>query len=165
MRVRTAFAIAHCTIRDPKLASELRTRWTSAGIAVLDGGSTADGVVVRAVALSGEGTSTTRPSIGTVIITGLVMGALLSKAGSSPVSRSASTPTSGLQPVWTVPPLALEPTGIQVAVVNDDDAFDQLDIVAVGLGVDRDNITIKPRVGWRGYGDPRLDSRRRPRPG
>jgi hypothetical protein len=29
--------------------------------------------------------------------------------------------------VWTVPPLPLEPTGIELMVVDDDDAFDQLD--------------------------------------
>jgi len=74
----------------------------------------------------------------------------------------ASSWTAGGQPVWTVHPLPLEPTGVELLVVDDDDAFVQLDVLAHGLGVDRDNITIKPRKRWRRYGDQRLDSRRRP---
>jgi hypothetical protein len=76
--------------------------------------------------------------------------------------RLAGSWTAGGQPVWTVHPLPLEPTGVELLVVDDDDAFVQLDVLAPGLGVDRDNITIKPRKRWRGYGDQRLDSRRRP---
>lgn len=80
--------------------------------------------------------------------------------GQSGSAWPAAGPAAGSR--WTVHPLPLKPTGVELVVVDDENAFVQLDVLAPGLCVDRDNITIKPRKGWRGSGDQRLDSRRRP---
>jgi hypothetical protein len=44
----------------------------------------------------------------------------------------ASSWTGGGQPVWTVPPLPLEPTSVELLVVDDEDAFVQLDVQRTG---------------------------------
>jgi hypothetical protein len=56
------------------------------------------------------------------------------------------------QPVWSVPSWCC--TGLELYVVDDGDACRQLDVLARGVGCARDDLTIKPRVGWQGYGHP-----------
>lgn len=43
-------------------------------------------------------------------------------------------------------------TGAELLVVDDVDASRQLDVLAVGMKMPREAITIKPRRGWQGYG-------------
>ena len=46
-------------------------------------------------------------------------------------------------------------TGIELHVVDDEDASRQLDALAEALtDTDRSRITVKPRRGWQGYGLP-----------
>jgi hypothetical protein len=56
------------------------------------------------------------------------------------------------QPVWNVDRWAC--TGLELYVVDDNDACHQLDVLAEGLGCPRTRLSIKPRVGWQGYGHP-----------
>lgn len=56
------------------------------------------------------------------------------------------------QPVWDVS--RWSNTGLELLVVDDNDACNQLDALSEALGVDRDSITIKPRAGWQSYGHP-----------
>jgi hypothetical protein len=49
-------------------------------------------------------------------------------------------------------------TGAELFVVNDDDASNQLAVLAPALQLPREAITIKPRPGWCGYGHPALQS-------
>jgi hypothetical protein len=72
-------------------------------------------------------------------------------------SSVASTPTlrrsvPEFQPVWNIDTWSR--TGLELFVANDDDASTQLDALAEGLGCHRTQLTIKPRVGWLGYGHP-----------
>jgi hypothetical protein len=47
-------------------------------------------------------------------------------------------------------------TGVELHVLSESDADRQLDVLAQALNVARQNITIKPPPGWRGYGHPAL---------
>jgi hypothetical protein len=57
----------------------------------------------------------------------------------------------------------LAPIGVELWVQDDDDAFEQLDLLANALPPDtpREHITIHPPPGWNNYGDPRLVERYR----
>ena len=159
----TGVAMAHCKVYEPKVARELRARWMASGFLVMEYAQTTGATMLHAMAPAAHRIKA--PSI-------------TAATGATTSTRSAgdrlifwprrvsatSTWTGPGQPVWTVHPLPLQPTGVELLVVDDDDAFVGLDVLAPGLGVDRDDITIKPRAGWCGYGDPRLDSRRRPPP-
>jgi hypothetical protein len=62
-------------------------------------------------------------------------------------------PKASFQPVWNVSRWCS--TGLELLVLNDTDACAQLDALSEALDVQRDSITIKPRVGWQGYGHAR----------
>lgn len=68
------------------------------------------------------------------------------------LSSSPTVTWPSFQPVWNVRRWCC--TGLELFVVDDDDAFQQLDVLAQGLGCTRREITIKPRVGWQDYGHP-----------
>jgi hypothetical protein len=61
-------------------------------------------------------------------------------------------PRASFQPVWNVSRWCS--TGLELLVLNDTDASAQLDALSEALGLPRESITIKPRVGWRSYGHP-----------
>ncbi len=63
---------------------------------------------------------------------------------------------SGFQPVWDIETWST--TGLELLVMDDDNASDQLDALSAGLGIDRSAITIKPRTGWQGYGHPDIQA-------
>lgn len=63
---------------------------------------------------------------------------------------------AGFQPVWHLTTWAS--LGIELLVMNDDDATEQLDALSVGLGIPRSTINIKPRTGWQGYGYPEIQA-------
>jgi hypothetical protein len=47
-------------------------------------------------------------------------------------------------------------TGVELFVVDDNDATSQLGVLAPALELPQDAINIKPRPGWQGYGHPDL---------
>lgn len=74
--------------------------------------------------------------------------------------RMAVAVPAAFQPVWSIWP-AIMPLGLELLVVDDDDATAQLDALHDALKDDamlrstmRSHITIKPRGRWQGYGDP-----------
>ena len=56
------------------------------------------------------------------------------------------------QPVWNV--RAWASTGLELLAADDEDACAQLGCLAEALDFPRERLTIKPRVGWCGYGHP-----------
>jgi hypothetical protein len=67
-----------------------------------------------------------------------------------------NSPVVGLRPEW-LPVFDVRTfirTGTELHVLDDRDASSQLDVLAPGLAVPREAITIKPRRGWQGYGLP-----------
>jgi hypothetical protein len=62
------------------------------------------------------------------------------------------SPYSQFQPVWDVS--RWSSTGLELLVIDDNDACTQLDALSEGLCIERELITISPRVGWQGYGHP-----------
>jgi hypothetical protein len=159
----TGVAMAHCKVYEHRVASELRARWAASGSLVMEYAQTTGAMRLHAMAPAVH--RTTAPSLtaatGTTTSTGSAGDRLICWPRRVGLTSTWTRPG---QPVWTVHPLPLQPSGVELLVVDDDDAFVGLDVLAPGLGVDRDDITIKPRAGWCGYGDPRLDSRRRPPP-
>lgn len=168
MRAQFAtWAWAHCTVDDSTTAGELCGRWRHAGYMVAEHATLRGAVRMYVTPLPDGATQTIDPKLaGAAVQLGIVVADLAARrrvrvrrlAGSS----TAPVPEERGQPVWSIDPL--EPLGIELHVRHDEDAFGQLDVLAVGLGFPRTRVTIKPRVGWRGYGDPRLDSRRYPPP-
>lgn len=67
-----------------------------------------------------------------------------------------TTRYSGFQPVWDIETWSA--TGLEILVMDDDDASEQLDALCEGIGADRSSITIKPRTGWQGYGYPEIQA-------
>jgi len=59
---------------------------------------------------------------------------------------------ASFQPVWDIPGWCRN--GLELLVLNDNDACVQLDALSEALECRRESVTIKPRVGWRGYGHP-----------
>lgn len=46
----------------------------------------------------------------------------------------------------------MQPTGMKILACDDTEADAQLSAMAGALGVPREQLTIKPPAGWRGYG-------------
>src|SRR6266545_5216537 len=150
--VSTSVPMAHCKVVEHGLATELRTRWMASGYFVVEYTQTTGATVLDAMAPARERVKA--PATSTAIGTMMAMGSADDRLILwPPNARATSTWTAPGQPVWTVHPLPLQPTGVELLVLDADDAFVQLDVLAPGLGVTRDNITIKPREGWCGYGD------------
>ena len=94
----------------------------------------------RAVVLSAVSPRTTVSTTQSVMLDRRIVG-----------SRPALT-LPEFQPVWSVRQWGR--IGLEVYVVDDNDAFVQLDVLADGIRCPRDDLTIKPRAGWQGYGHP-----------
>jgi hypothetical protein len=80
---------------------------------------------------------------------------------SSKLTQQILSPMPGVtwpefQPVWNVQTWCC--TGLELYVVDDGDACQQLDVLAQGLACPRSQLTIKPRVGWQSYGHPDVQS-------
>jgi hypothetical protein len=70
------------------------------------------------------------------------------------VDAKRPTIASTWMPIFDVRTLVR--TGVELDVVSEADADRQLPPLALALGMDRDEITIKPPPGWCGYGHPEL---------
>jgi hypothetical protein len=158
-------AWAHCTVVEATMAGELSGRWQAAGYMVAEHATTRGEVRMYVTALAKGATQTIDPKLaGAAVQLGIVVAELATKRTfrARRMAGSNTAPLAGErgQPVWSTEPL--QALGIELHVRDDDDAFGQLDVLAVGLGMPRAKVSIKPRTGWLGYGDPRLDSRRHP---
>ncbi len=71
------------------------------------------------------------------------------------VSRSSPTSTARTRLGRRLGCAPDGPAGIELLAADDDDASDQLDALAEGLGAERTGLTIKPPRGWHDYGWPR----------
>lgn len=158
---------AHCTVTDARLAVELSRRWQAGGYMVAEHALAPGGVRMYVAAQPSGESQTIDPKLAGAVVQLGIVGADLAGRRRFKTRRITGSVTLPIvaqrgQPVWSVEPL--ESLGVELHVRDDDDAFAQLDVLAIGLGMPRANITIKPRHRWCGYGDPRLDSRRQPRP-
>jgi hypothetical protein len=143
--------MAHCMIYEPSLAIDLRARWMASGFLVMEYTQTTGATVLHAMAPAVDRIKARRVSTATSTATAARSPAMCWSSGQAGSAWPAAGPAAGSR--WTVHPLPLKPAGVELVVVDDEDAFVQPDVLAPGLCVDRDNITIKPRKGWRGSGD------------
>lgn len=169
-RPKTALAAnAHATVAVTAAASltsgDIQQRLCRAGYQVLE-----QPVIARTRRDGARVLSVTSPDFGgeqlrrisepaLMLTTVLAVGIAIAHARNSQLRRQILSPSPTVtwpefQPVWDVKRWCR--SGLELYVVDDDDACHQLDLLAHGLGWPRAELTIKPKARWRGYGHPCL---------
>ena len=155
---------ARCAL-PPALSEEIFDGFSRAGFRLEPGSSarTDDLVVVRAI----RHTEAFQRELAAVMTSIRVVGEKGSRVSDPPTSREDKAqleavlghfkplrlPTRTWLQVWDAAKMI--GTGIELHVVDDEDASSQLDALAEALtDMDRSRITIKPRRGWQDYGLP-----------
>jgi hypothetical protein len=123
--------MARCMVYEPSLAIDLRARWMTSGFLVMECTQTTGATVLHAMAPAVDRIKARRVSTATSTATAARSPRDELVVWPSRVSLASSW-TGGGQPVWTVPPLPLEPTSVELLVVDDEDAFVQLDVQRTG---------------------------------
>lgn len=87
-----------------------------------------------------------------------------SDALTAPAPGDSARRRAAFQPIWSLWPM-LGTLGFELLVVDDEDATRQLDTLYTALagdpllmGINRSQLTIRPRGRWSGYGHPDVSS-------